>query len=143
MSCAAAPIPIQQCRTYIRVVQQSPWFVAAFPGHDKPVTVAGGRGVSRADFTLRWLRIGVTDRANVATCEHACLHELAHLVTPDHGPDRAYREPSSGADSSKGHHHAWRANFVVIVHHVLGRSAARRLEAEFTQWGLPTRTAGK
>ncbi len=48
------------------------------------------------------------------------------------------REPRLGRDSSKGHHHAWRVNFVLIAKNVLGKQAAHRLRYEFNQWGLST-----
>ncbi|MGW5669183.1 hypothetical protein [Micromonospora sp. NPDC003776] len=128
----------RKCAAYIHAVQQTEWFKAAFAAHTEPVTVVGGRGVSRADAALRWVEIGTRDRWSVGACEQACLHELAHVVTPDHGPERHLREPAGGRDSSKGHHHAWRANFVLIVRQALGRQAAQRLRHEFNQWGLPT-----
>ena len=115
------------------------WIKVAFPAHTDPVTVAGGRGGSRADAGQHWVRIGTNDRLDVGSCEQACLHELAHIVTPDYGPARELREPAHGRDSTKGHHHAWRANFVLIVRKVLGKQAAVRLRHEFDQWGLPTR----
>jgi putative metallohydrolase (TIGR04338 family) len=140
LACGDAAIPYRSCATYIHGVQQTEWFRAAFTAHTEPVTVLGGRGRSRADAEQRWVRIGVEDRWDTGRCEHACLHELAHIVTPDvGGPDHARREPLLGRDSSKGHHHAWRANFVLIVRMTLGSSAALRLRREFDQWGLPTR----
>lgn len=129
----------RQCAAYIQVVQQTDWFRAAFAGHADPVTVVGGRGVSRADPGLRRVKIGTPDRSDTGACEHACLHELAHIVTAEAGPGDDLREPSAGRESSKGHHHAWRANFVFIVSKTLGRQAASRLRREFDQWGLPTR----
>ncbi len=54
----------------------------------------------------------------------------------------AYADPVTvvgGRGSSRGHHHAWRANFVLIVRKTLGKQAALRLRHEFDQWGLPTR----
>jgi hypothetical protein len=59
-------------------------------------------------------------------------------VTPDYGPSGEPREPALGRGSSKGHHHAWRANLVLIVRNMLGSQAALRLRHEFDQWGLPT-----
>jgi hypothetical protein len=79
------------------------------------VTVAGGRGVSRADPGLRRVKIGTNDGLDTSACEHACLHELAHIVTAERSPGNDLREPPAGRGSSKGHHHAWRANFVFIV----------------------------
>lgn len=129
----------RQCAAYIHAVQQAEWFKAAFAAHLDPVTVVGGRGVSRADPVLRLVKIGTADRWDVGTCEQACLHELAHIVTAESGPDNEPREPPAGRASSKGHHHAWRANFVLIVRQTLGARAAARLRYEFDQWGLPTR----
>jgi hypothetical protein len=126
------------CRAYIHAVQQEAWFAAAFAAHTHPVTVVGGRGRSRADAAERWVKVGVEDRRDVGRCEHACLHELAHIVTADYGPEREPREPFHGRGSSRGHHHAWRANFVFIVRQTLGGQAALRLRHEFNQWGLPT-----
>jgi putative metallohydrolase (TIGR04338 family) len=131
-------IDVRRCAAYLGAVQRLGWFRAAFTGHTDPLTVVGGRGTSRADAERRWIRIGVDDRGSVRACEHACLHELAHVVTPDHGPDDERREPAGGR-GSKGHHHAWRANFVFIVGEMLGADAARRLRDEFNHWGLPTR----
>lgn len=131
-------IDSRQCATYIHAVQQMAWFKAAFPGYTDPVTVVGGMGISRADADQRWVRIGVDDRTSVSKCEQACLHELAHIVTPDCGPENEPREPARGRGSSKGHHHAWRANFILIVRKMLGSQAAQRLRHEFDQWGLPT-----
>ncbi len=128
----------RHCATYILAVQQTDWFKAAFPSHAAPVTVVGGRGVSHADATQRWIKIGTKDRYSVSDCEHACLHELAHIVSPDDGPGRRLREPKLGQRSSKGHHHAWRVNFILIVRMTLGRQAALRLRHEFNQWGLST-----
>ena len=126
------------CATYIHAIQQMEWFKAAFAAYTDPVTVVGGRGVSHADAAQRRVKIGTNDRSDVGKCEHACLHELAHIVTPDYGPGRELREPAHGGGSSRGHHHAWRANFVLIVRMTLGKQAAQRLRREFDQWGLPT-----
>jgi hypothetical protein len=131
-------IAVRQCAAYIHAVQQAPWFEAAFTGHTHPVTVVGGGGASRADAVERRIKIGLEDRSSVSACEQACLHELAHIVTPDRGPDHELREPPRGPGSSKGHHHAWRVNFVLITRASLGRRAAHRLRHEFDQWGLPT-----
>jgi hypothetical protein len=114
------------------------WFKAAFLAYTDPVTVVGGKGGSNADALQRRIKIGTNNRYNVSECEQACLHELAHIVTPDYGPGKELREPGHGRDSSKGHHHAWRANFVLIVRMTLGKQAALRLRYEFNQWGLPT-----
>jgi putative metallohydrolase (TIGR04338 family) len=138
LSCEEPPVDLGRCRAYLHAVQGLAWFRVAFPGHADRVTVCGGRGISRADAEERWIRIGVDDRRSVGDCEQACLHELAHLVTPDRGPDHERREPAGGPGSSKGHHHAWRANFVHIVGEMLGSEAARRLREEFNHWGLPT-----
>jgi len=115
------------------------WFEAAFGAHRDPVTVVGGRGGSHADGDQCRVKIGTNDRSSVSKCEQACLHELAHIVTPDYGPGHELREPGRGRGSSKGHHHAWRANFILIVRKTLGKQAALRLRHEFDQWGLPTR----
>ncbi len=128
----------QHCASYIHAVQQMDWFKAAFPAHADPVIVVGGNGGSNADALQRRIKIGTNNRYNVGECEQACLHELAHIVSPDYGPDREPREPRFGRDSSKGHHHAWRVNFILIVRKVLGKQAARRLRYEFDQWGLAT-----
>ena len=101
--------------------------------------MVGGKGGSRADALQRRIKIGTDNRYNVSECEQACLHELAHIVSPDYGPGKELREPRLGRDSSKGHHHAWRVNFVLIVRKVLGKQAALRLRYEFNQWGLSTR----
>jgi hypothetical protein len=87
----------------------------------------GGRGGSRADASQRRVKIGTNDRMDVSKCEQACLQELAHIVTPDYGPGNELREPGGGHGSSRGHHHAWRANFVLIVRKTLGKQAALRL----------------
>lgn len=134
-----ATIGHRQCATYIRTLQQADWFRAAFAGHTDPLTVVGGRGVSQAEPVLRQVKIGTNDRMDIGGCEQACLHELAHIVTADHGPDNEPREPLQGRGSSRGHHHAWRVNFVLIVRKTLGSQAAGRLRHEFDQWGLPTR----
>lgn len=131
-------ISLRQCAAYLEAVQQAQWFTAAFAAHTGPLTVVGGRGVSHADAVARRVKIGTNDRWSAGACEQACLHELAHIVTPDHGPGKQLREPAGGRGSSKGHHHAWRANFVLIVRQALGRQAAQRLRHEFNQWGLPT-----
>jgi hypothetical protein len=128
----------RHCAEYLHALQRSDWFAAAFTGHTGPVTVAGGRGRSSADVTRCGIRIGSDDRHSVSECELACLHELAHIVTPDRGPDNQLREPARGRESSRGHHHAWRVNFVLIVRKTLGNQAAQRLRSEFAQWGLPT-----
>lgn len=114
------------------------WFMAAFPAYNGPVTVVGGKGRSHADAVQRRIKIGTNNRYDVAECEQACLHELGHIVTPDYGPGKELREPARGQNSSKGHHHAWRVNFVLIVRKTLGNQAAQRLRYEFNQWGLPT-----
>ena len=131
-------ISLQNCATYILAVQEMDWFTAAFPSHLAPVAIRGGGGGSNADALRRRIKIGTNNRFSVGECEQACLHELAHIVSPDYGPGMELREPRLGRDSSKGHHHAWRANFVLIVRKVLGRQAAARLRSEFNQWGLPT-----
>ncbi len=129
----------QHCASYIHTVQQMDWFRAAFPGHTDPVTVVGGKGGSHADALQRRIKIGTNNRYNVSECEQACLHELAHIVSHDYGPGEELREPRLGQDSSKGHYHAWRVNFVLIIRKTLGKQAARRLRYEFSQWGLSTR----
>jgi hypothetical protein len=131
-------IKLQHCAGYIHAVQRMDWFSAAFPAHTSPVTVVGGKGGSHADAVQRRIKIGANNRHNVSDCEHACLHELAHIVTPDYGPGRQRREPEHGRQSSKGHHHAWRVNFLLIVRKTLGKQAALLLRHEFNQWGLPT-----
>ena len=118
------------------------WFGAAFPGHTDLVIVMGGRGVSHADALQRRIKIGTNSRYNVSECEQACLHELAHIVSPYDGctQRRNYVSPRLWQkDSSKGHYHAWRINFVLIVRKTLEKQAARRLRYEFNLWGLPTR----
>lgn len=132
-------VDLRRCARYIHAVQQADWFKAAFPAHADPVTVVGGRGVSHADARQRRIKIGTNDRHAVSRCEHACLHELAHIVSPDHAPGGELREPRLGRASSKGHHHAWRVNFILIVSKTLGKPAAARLRQEFNQWGLSTR----
>lgn len=131
-------ISYQHCASYIRAVQQMDWFSAAFRAYTSPVTVVGGKGGSRADAVQRWIKIGTDNRYSISECEQACLHELAHIVTPDYGPGKELREPARGRSSSKGHHHAWRINFVLIVRKTLGKQAALLLRDEFNQWGLPT-----
>ena len=131
-------INYRHCARYIHAVQQMDWFTAAFVAYTGPVTVVGGKGGSRADADERRIKIGANNRHNVGECEQACLHELAHIVTPDYGPGQERREPVRGRDSSKGHHHAWRVNFVLIVRKTLGKQAALLLRHEFNQWGLPT-----
>jgi hypothetical protein len=131
-------INYQRCANYIHAVQQMDWFMAAFPAYNGPVTVVGGKGRSHADAVQRRIKIGTNNRYDVAECEQACLHELGHIVTPDYGPGKELREPARGQNSSKGHHHAWRVNFVLIVRKTLGNQAAQRLRYEFNQWGLPT-----
>jgi hypothetical protein len=131
-------IDYQHCASYIHAVQHMNWFKAAFPAHADSVIVVGGKGGSHADALQRRIKIGTNNRYNVGECEQACLHELAHIVSPDYGPDRELREPRLGRDSSKGHHHAWRVNFVLIVRKALGKQAALRLRYEFNQWGLAT-----
>jgi hypothetical protein len=84
------------------------------------------------------VKIGTNDRWDVSRCEHACLHELAHIVTSDYGSGGERREPMRGRTSSRGHHHAWRANFMHIVRMTLGKQAATRLRHEFNAWGLST-----
>jgi hypothetical protein len=134
----AGTINFQHCASYVRAVQQTDWFKAAFPSHSRPIIVVGGKGVSHADALERRIKIGISSRYSVSECEQACLHELAHIVSPDFGPDRERREPRIGKDSSKGHHHAWRVNFILIVKKVAGKQAAQQLRYEFNQWGLPT-----
>lgn len=131
-------IDYRRCAAYIHAVQQAGWFHAAFGAYTDLVAVAGGKGHSHADAVLNRVKIGADDRSDLSNCEQACLHELAHIVTPDRGPDKELREPGRGPGSSKGHHHAWRVNFVLIVRQTLGRQAALRLRCEFDQWGLPT-----
>jgi hypothetical protein len=128
----------RHCASYIHAIQRMDWFTAAFPAYTGPVTVVGGKGGSHADAVQRRIKIGANSRYNVSECEQACLHELAHIVTPDYGPGKELREPVRGRDSSKGHHHAWRVNFVLIVRKTLGKQAALRLRYEFGQWGLLT-----
>jgi hypothetical protein len=132
-------IPIERCARYCAAVQQTIWFQAAFASHNRTLQVTGGRGISQADREQYRIKIGATDRRFLGRCERACLHELAHIVTRDAGLDGSPREPRVGRASSKGHHYAWRVNFVFLVAMVIGRPAAARLRQEFNQWGLPTR----
>jgi hypothetical protein len=129
----------RHCANYILAVQQMDWFRAAFPTHTNPITVVGGQGRSHADAVQRRIKIGMNNRYDISACEQACLHELAHIVSPDYGPGSEPREPRLGRASSKGHHHAWRVNFILIVKMSLGKHAAQRLRYEFNQWGLSTR----
>jgi len=131
-------IAYRHCARYVHAVQRMDWFTAAFAAYTGPVAVVGGKGRSTADGIQRRIKIGTNDRYDVGKCEQACLHELAHIVTSDYGPSRELREPASGRISSKGHHHAWRVNFVLIVRKTLGKQAALLLRGEFNQWGLPT-----
>ena len=128
----------RDCAIYVLAVQRMDWFKAAFPAHASPVSVVGGKGRSHADALQRRIKIGTNNRFNVGECEQACLHELAHIVSPDYGPDKELREPRLGRDTTKGHHHAWRVNFVLIVRKTLGKRAAAQLRHEFNQWGLST-----
>ena len=128
----------RHCATYIRAIQEMEWFRAAFPAHSSPVTVVGGRGRSHADAVERRIKIGTNNRVPRGRREQACLHELAHIVSPDCGADGSPREPRLGMGSSKGHHHAWRVNFVLITRKTLGKQAALRLRSEFNQWGRLT-----
>ena len=132
------PIDVGRCAQYIHAIQQRDWFTAAFAAHAEPVRVVVGPDVSHADAALRLVTIGDDDLWDTGKCEHACLHELAHVVTPDRGPDRQLREAAQGLDSTRGHHQAWRANFIFIVQMTLGGPAATRLRHEFASWGLPT-----
>jgi hypothetical protein len=131
-------VGVSGCGRYIHALQREEWFIAAFPAHAVPVAVVGGRGRSRADADELRITVGARDRQDVSRCEHACLHEVSHIVTGDYESGGARREPELGRYSSKGHHHAWRVNFVLIVRMTLGRPAAGRLRHEFNQWGLPT-----
>jgi hypothetical protein len=133
-------VPIQRCRAYIDAVRALSWFATAFTRQaSTALTVVGGRGTSAADRDTGLIKIGTEDRQGLHRCEQACLHELAHIVTPDRGPDSELRETPVGEESSRGHHHAWRANFIFIVQMTLGKQAGSRLRYEFGQWGLPTR----
>jgi hypothetical protein len=139
LACHGSLVPLSQCRSYLDAIRAEDWFAAAFSTHAATtLRVTGGRGPSSADRDARTIKIGIDDRRSPTTCEHACLHELAHLVTPDHGPDHHPREPPNADDDTAGHHHAWRANFVFLVQMTLGRPASTRLRAEFNHWGLPT-----
>ena len=135
---ADGTISHRHCATYIVAVQQMDWFAAAFSSHAGPVAVAGGQGRSNADAVKRRIKIGTNDRRSIGECEQACLHELAHIVSPDFGQASELREPRLGRGSSKGHHHAWRVNFVLIIRKTLGNQAAARLRYEFNAWGLST-----
>src|SRR5215469_15484542 len=130
-------IAYKHCTSYIHAIQQMAWFMSAFPAHAVPVTVAGGKGISHADAVQRRIKIGTNSRYSAGECEQACLHELAHIVTSDYGPQEEQREPTLGTGSSKGHHHAWRVNFILIVRKTLGSQPAVRLRHEFGAWGLP------
>jgi hypothetical protein len=131
-------ITYQRCASYVHAVQQMDWFVTGFPSHsDHQIVVVGGRGGSSADAAQRGIKIGADDRHDVRACEHACLHELAHIVTSDYGPDGERREPERGRRSSKGHHHAWRANFVFIVQNMFSTELVNQLRREFSLWGPP------
>jgi len=131
-------INYQRCSSYIHSVQQMDWFTAAFPTHTELVTVVSGKGGSHANALQRRIKIGTNNRYYVSECEQACLHELAHIVSPDYGQGSELREPRLGRDSSKGHHHAWRVNFILIIRNMLGKQAAVRLRHEFNEWGLAT-----
>ena len=138
LTLADGRISHRDCAAYVIAVQEMDWFSAAFPSHAAPIAVRGGGGRSNADAPLRRIKIGTNNRFSVGECEQACLHELAHIVSPDYGLGMELREPRLGRGSTKGHHHAWRANFVLIVRKVLGKQAALQLRHEFNQWGLPT-----
>jgi hypothetical protein len=88
-------VPLNLCASYIRAVQAEPWFRAAFAGHAHPLTVTGGRGLSHADAATRTVKIGTEDRRDLARCEVACLHELAHIVTGDHAPTARGASPQT------------------------------------------------
>jgi hypothetical protein len=131
-------ITAAQCATFILAIQTADWFTAAFTGHTLPIQIVGGCGISYADSSRHLVGIGDMDRHEARTCELACLHELAHVVTQDTRPKQPLTEVTSSEGESRGHHHAWRANFVFIVRMTIGKSAASRLRHEFNEWGLHT-----
>ena len=65
----------RHCATYIRAIQQTPWFAAAFPAHSDPLTVVGGRGRSHADAVERRIKIGTNNRYHAGEREgrRACM----------------------------------------------------------------------
>lgn len=136
---SGALISVAQCAAFIEDVRTSAWFVAAYGARARaPLLLVTRDGTSTADRDTGVICIGTDDRRDPRLCEHACLHELAHLVTTDRTASGSTREPAHGDQSSHGHHHAWRANFVFIVRMTLGAPAAARLRDEFNAWDLPT-----
>jgi putative metallohydrolase (TIGR04338 family) len=113
---------------YIRYVMRQPWFVAAFPNQGEPITVKGGADSSHSERSLRMIKIGINDRERIARCEWACLHELAHIATPNRSTDEA---------GKTGHHdHPWRINYILMIRKMLGYRAARYLRKAFEAQGL-------
>jgi hypothetical protein len=61
----------QHCATYVLAVQRMDWFKAAFPAHNSPVTVVGGKGGSHADALQRRIKIGTNQERNYASLSSA------------------------------------------------------------------------
>lgn len=109
-----------EAEAYVRHVTSQPWFLAAFPRYT-PVTVQAVRGRTSAYRLEEVIRLAASARETVHRAEWTLLHELAHAVT-------AIRQ--GGTDESvrtRGHGHAWRCHYVLLVRHMLGYRAARYL----------------
>lgn len=78
-----------QVGTIVRSLQSSPAFRRAFPGQNRPIAVADGRGRRRAGGSALRRYITVPKWARF---EKMVLHEVAHVLAPrfaHHGPDYA------------------------------------------------------
>jgi putative metallohydrolase (TIGR04338 family) len=118
---------------YIRHVQGTDWFQAAFPNQDDPIEVKARRGdtvPSVADSANRIIRIAPGHRETAHIAEWTLLHELAHIITRDLAP---YLQPKAYAE---GHHHAFRWNYVLLIWKMLGHRAAKYLRSSFIKHEL-------
>jgi putative metallohydrolase (TIGR04338 family) len=114
--------------SYIRCVMDEDWFKSAYPGlTGKPVEVRRGRGQGRSWTSTppeRIISICAGHREAAAECEWACLHELAHLVTPKDQP-------------VNGHGHNWRVAYVLLVRRMLGVRPSLELREQFRRREVP------
>lgn len=113
---------------YIAWVQTQAWFRAAYPNQHEPVDIQlkGKGSAAYGRNGARLIRVGSNHRKSAEACEWACLHELAHIVTPK----------LTGND---GHANAWRVAYVFLVRRALGHRAAKYLIQQFIAKDLPYR----
>jgi DNA N-6-adenine-methyltransferase (Dam) len=142
MILADTEIPLitrDSAQAYLDHIYSREWFAAAFPGVE-PVTVKLVRGSTSSWIggIKREIRLSAEARRSVQWCEWVLLHELSHSVCAVRmdPASQAARRDDWGRHGTRGHDHAWRVNYELIVRKVwperIGYRVARYLRKAIT-----------